>query len=109
VSRVDIARARRRQEALDSLEFERQREEALRGRLEPIVRDAEAWRAGEAARERMPPEDFDFLQQISFVHPRPPEDALGRFEAKIAELEAQLEDSRRRQQAFAAYAKALEE
>jgi hypothetical protein len=109
VSRIDIARARRRQEALDSLEFERQREQALAGRLEPVVRDAEAWRADEAARERMPQEDYDFLRQISFVLPRPHEDALGRFEAKITELEAQIEDSRRRQQAFAAYAKALEE
>jgi hypothetical protein len=39
---------------------------------------------------------------------RPAEDALGRLEAQIAELEAMLEDSRQRQRAFAAYAKALE-
>ena len=106
--REAIARARRRQEALDSLEFERQREAALTQRLEPIIRDAEAWRADEAAFERMQPEDREFLQAINFAQPRPPDEALARFEARIAELEAQLEDCRRRQRAFDSYAKALE-
>jgi hypothetical protein len=109
VSREAIARARRRQEALDSLEFERQREAALRQRLAPIVRDAEAWRVDEAAFAAMADEDRDFLRQIGFAQPKPPEDAMGRFEARITELEAQLEDCLRRQQAFEAYAKALEE
>jgi hypothetical protein len=106
--REEIARARRRQEALDSLEFERQREAAFVQRLEPIIRDAEAWRADEAAFAAMEPEDCEFLREIGFAQPKPPDDALGRFEARIQELEAQLADCRRRQQAYAAYAKALE-
>jgi hypothetical protein len=105
--RAEIARSRRRQEALDSLEFERQREAALRRRLEPAVRDAEAWRVDEAAFERMSAEDRDFLRQIGFAQPQPPEDALARLEARIAELEGQLDDCLRRQRAFEAYAKAL--
>jgi hypothetical protein len=108
-SREEIARARRRQEALDSLEFERQREAALRQRLEPAVRDAEAWRVDEAAFAAMEPADRDFLREIGFAQPRPPEDATARLEGRIAELEAQLDDCLRRQKAFAAYAKALEE
>ena len=107
--REQIARARRRQEALDSLEFERQREAALVQRLEPVIRDAEAWRADEAAFAGMEADDREFLREIGFAQPKPPDDALGRFQARIDELEAQLEDCRRRQKAFAAYAKALGE
>jgi hypothetical protein len=106
--REKVARARRRQEAIDSLEFERQREAALTQRLEPIVRDAEAWRVDEAALAHMPEEEREKLRQIGFCQPRPPDDALARFEAKIAELQVQIEDSRSRQRAFEAYARALE-
>lgn len=87
LDREQVARTRRRQEALDSLAFEREREAAL---------------------ERLDPEDATVLREISFVLTEPPEDARGRFEARIAELEAQIEDSRRRQKAFAAYTQALE-
>lgn len=109
LDRGAVARARRRQEAVDSLEFERQRESALLQRLEPIVRDAEAWRVDESALARMPEEERDKLRQIGFCQPQPPEDALARFEAKIAELQAQIEDSRSRQRAFEAYARALDD
>lgn len=108
LDREQVARTRRRQEALDSLAFEREREAALVARLEPVLRDSEAWRADAAALERLDPEDAAVLREISFVLTEPPEDARGRFEARIAELEAQIDDSRRRQKAFAAYAKALE-
>ena len=106
--REEVARVRRRQEALDSLEFERERETALRNRLEPTLRDAEAWRVDAAAFEQMSDEDRDTLREIGFCQPRPPDDAMGRFEAHIAQLEAQIADSQRRQQALEAYAKALE-
>ena len=106
--RLEIARARRRQEATDSLEFEQQREAALSERLQPMIRDAEAWRADELALQALDSEDADTLRRIGFVQGRPPDDSLARIEALMAELEEQLEDSRRRQRAFAAYAKALE-
>jgi formamidase len=107
--REDIARTRRRQEALDSLEYEQEREAMLRQRLEPIVRDAEAWRADELALAKLPPDEAETLRSIGFVQGRPPEDSLARLEAQIAELQAMIEDSQRRQRAFAGYAKALEE
>ena len=107
--RERIARARRRQEALDSLEYERDREAMLRQRLEPAVRDAEAWRADEAALARLSAEDAETLRRIGFMQPRPPDDSRARLEKQIGDLEAQIEDSRLRQQAFAAYVAALEE
>jgi hypothetical protein len=106
--RAEIARTRRRREALDSLEYEQKREAMLRDRLEPIIRDAEAWRADDAAIAGMGKEEVETLRRIGFVQQRPPEDAAARFEAQIAELEAMIEDSQRRQRAFAAYAEALE-
>lgn len=105
--RVAIARARRRQEAIDSLEFEEQREAALRGRLEPAVRDADAWRADEIALERVTPEEARTLAEIGFTQGRPAADAVARLEEQIAQLEEQIADSRRRQQAFRAYVEAL--
>jgi hypothetical protein len=105
--REDIARQRRRQEALDSLEYEQEREAMLRQRLEPLIRDADAWQADETAVAGMSADDVETLRRIGFVQQRPPEDAAGRFEAQIAELEAMIEDSQRRQRAFAAYAEAL--
>ena len=105
--REEIARQRRRQEALDSLEYEQEREAMLRQRLEPLIRDADAWQADDAAVAGMSADDVETLRRIGFVQQRPPEDAAGRFEAQIAELEAMIEDSQRRQRAFAAYAEAL--
>ncbi|MFN8187617.1 MAG: hypothetical protein U0R69_11150 [Gaiellales bacterium] len=107
--RLELARARRRQEALDSLEFEQQREQALLGRLEPIIRDAEAWRADELALAQVDPDDAATLTAIGFVQGRPSDESLGRIEAQITQLEEQVADSRRRQRAFEAYAKALED
>lgn len=108
VDRDSVTRARRRQEALDSLAFERDREAALRGRLEPVVRDADAWRADEAALAVLGEEDAQTLREIGFVQGQPAEDSLARLESQIAELEGQIVDSQRRQRAFEAYAKALE-
>lgn len=107
MNREDVAVRRRRQEALDSLELEREREAALAQRLEPMIRDVEAWRADERAFAGMSVEDAETLREIGFAMSRPAEDSRARIEAQIAELEAQIEDSRRRQRAFAAYAAAL--
>ena len=107
MNRERIAVARRRQEALDSLEFEREREEALTRQLEPIIRDAEAWQADALAFAHMPPDDVETLRRIGFACKEPPEDARGRFEGRISELTEMIEDSRLRQKAFEAYANAL--
>jgi len=107
VNREQIAIRRRRQEALDSLEFEREREQALTERLEPLVRDVEAWRADELALGRMPTEDADTLRRIGFTMNPLPEPGRTQREHQIDELMAQIEDCRERQQAFASYAEAL--
>ena len=107
-NRERVARARRHQEALNCLEYEQEREAMLRKRLEPMLRDAEGWRADEAAIPGMADEDVATLRRIGFIQQRPTEEAQARFEKQIAELEAQLEDSVLRQQAYAAYARALE-
>jgi hypothetical protein len=109
VNREQIAIRRRRQEALDSLEFERVRERALTERLEPLVRDAEAWRADELAFGRMGPENADTLRRIGFAMGPLPEPGRTQREQQIAEIVAQLEDCRERQRAFEEYAAALAE
>ena len=106
--RDDAVRARRRREALDSLELERQRETALSERLDLALRDLEAWRADEAAFARMEQDDVDTLRRIGFATKQPPEDARVRLENQIAEVEAELAESRRRRRAFERYAEALE-
>jgi hypothetical protein len=109
MNREDIATTRRRQEALDSLEFEREREEALTSQLEPVIRDAEAWRADVHAFRHMSAEDVETLRRIGFALEAPQEDARARLETKIAELQGMIEDSRSRQRAFERYADALEQ
>ena len=75
--RNETVRARRRQEALDSLELERRREEAFATRLEAALRDLEAWRADEAAFARMEPDDAALLRRIGFAVTQPTEAARG--------------------------------
>jgi len=93
---------------LDSLELEGQREAALSERLDVALRDLEAWRADEAAFARMEQDDVDTLRRIGFATKQPPEDARVRLENQIAEVEAELAESRRRRRAFERYAEALE-
>ena len=107
MNREQIAIRRRRQEALDSLAFEREREVALTQRLEPLVRDVEAWRADKLAFDRMDDQDAQTLRRIGFTMKPLPEPGLSQREGQIAELVAQLEDCRERQQAYERYAEAL--
>lgn len=107
MDREQIAIRRRRQEALDSLAFEREREVALTGRLEPLVRDVEAWRADELAFARMDADDAETLRRIGFSMRPLPEPGASQREGQIAELVAQLEDCRERQKAYERYAEAL--
>ncbi len=109
MNREQIAVRRRRQEALDSLEFEREREQALSQRLEPLVRDVEAWRADELAFGRMNEADAETLRSIGFAMRPLPEPGASQREQQIAELVGQLEDCRQRQRAFERYAEALAE
>lgn len=107
--RNETVRARRRQEALDSLELERRREEAFATRLEAALRDLEAWRADEAAFSRMEPDDAALLRRIGFAVTQPTEAARARLETQVGGLEAEIAETRRRQRAYERYAEALQE
>jgi hypothetical protein len=108
IDRDHTVRERRRREALDSCELEGRREQALTTQLENTLRDLEAWRADETAFARMEPEDADVLRRIGFAAKQPPEDARARLEGRVAQLEAELAEIRRRRRAFERYAEALE-
>ena len=109
VDRVEIARSRRRQAALDTLELERERESILQERFEETIGYAEAWRVDEEALARLTPDEAELLRAIQFAELQAPdEEAVQRLEDEIAEIQQDIEECRRRQQALARYVDALE-
>jgi hypothetical protein len=108
VERQEIARAKRREEALATLELEVEREAAIRTRLEQAVRDLEAWRLDEAVFARMDPKDVDLIRTHGFAAQEPSTEAVSRLEARVAELEADLAETRRRQQAYRRFIEVLD-
>ena len=103
VDRAAIARAQRRQQALDSLASEREREAALVEHLEEMVTDAEGWRIDEEVFAKMDGEQVALLRETPF-HSRPPgADERSQLEEEIAELELDLAECRRRQRAYERY------
>ena len=103
MDRDRIARAKRRQEALDALEYEQTREEALRDRLAQSVADADGWRADHFAFERLQPAHVAALREIGFDAAEPGYDARERFEDEIREAEAELATTRLRREALERY------
>ena len=108
VDREPIARARRRQAALDSLEAERDREQLLRARLDETIGDAEGWRVDEDVLARLDADDAALLRDLLFAADPPDEEAAARFEQELAELQSEIAESRRRQDAFERYLDALD-
>jgi hypothetical protein len=125
VDREAIARAQRRRQAEEALQFEQDRETALREQLEAIVVEQEGPRIDAAAFAAMAPEDVEVVRaalQGAADEPDEDEDWLGgglagdeeedadaadSQEEEIARLEAEIADSRRRQAAFERYLAAL--
>jgi hypothetical protein len=123
VARVDrdvIAREQRRRQALEALEFERERAAALLEQLETLVTELEAPRIDEATFARMAPEDVEVVRStLDPAEPEGPEEEWLRIdeeswepdpaerEAEIARLEEEIASSRRRQEAFEHYIEAL--
>ena len=119
----EIARAGRRRQALDALEFERERETALREQLELIITELEGGRIDEAAFSKMAPGDVEIVRETLDPQPAvdPEEENWLDFgdddgaatredgEAEIARLESEIAESRRRQRAFESYIEALEQ
>jgi hypothetical protein len=126
MDREAIARAVRRRQVQETLDFEREREQTLIEQVELVIGEAEGSRVDTAAFEKMSPEDV----QIVKAELDPPAygagDGTGFFERddlfdldefeevdphaeELARLNVELEECRRRQQAFSAYIDALGE
>lgn len=59
-----IVRARRRQQALEALEWERDREAALRNQLDEVLTELEGARIDASAFARMEPADVEIVREI---------------------------------------------
>jgi hypothetical protein len=108
VERQEIARAKRREEALAALELEVEREGAIRTRLEQAVHDLEAWRVDVAVFDRMDPEEVDLIRRLGFAAKEPSAEAATRLEARVAALEADLAEARRRQHVYRRFIAAID-
>ena len=117
-----VVRARRRQQALEALEFERDREAALRGQLEEVLTELEGARIDAAAFARMEPADAALVRETLDPLQSTPEEWLeieGESPAEAARLQREereaectrlrqvIEKSRRSQVALERYLEAL--
>jgi len=118
VDREAIARAERRRQALEALEFERARAGALRDRLESIVTELDGPAIDAAAFARMNPADVEIVRPaLQADDPEPitepemeedeTEDPAAWLEEEIGRLQEEIESSDRRQLAFERYLDAL--
>jgi hypothetical protein len=125
VDREAIARNVRRRQAQESLDFEREREETLKEQIELVIGEAESSRIDAAAFARMSPEDVAIVKAEFNPLPYEDDDPGNFFERddvfnfdidleevdphaeELARLNEEVEQCRRRQQAFAAYIEAL--
>jgi hypothetical protein len=126
----EIARSQRRRQALEALEFERDREAALRGQLEETVTELEGPNVDEETFAGMDPEDVEIVRQALLetggafegtLADEGGEDWLEEFRlngessedereeqlGEVARLEGEIEESRRRQRALERYLDAL--
>ena len=114
----EIAREQRRRQALDALEFEREREAALRGALEETAAALEGAGVDEAAFAQMAPEEVEIVRGVvsesgdldlseelgeEWISFESEEDVRAEQAGEIARLQGELADSRRRQAAFQRY------
>jgi hypothetical protein len=126
VDRVAIARAERRRQASDELEFERDRATALAAELERIVAELEAPAIDAEVFAKMDPGDVELIRAaIRGESEFESDDVEGEFlggeddgadwgfdqreeqEAEIVRLQAEIASSERRQQALERYLEAL--
>ena len=121
VDRVAIARAERRRQALDELEYERERAAALQEEISRLVLELEGPRLDEEVFARLAPADVELVQG-SFqsgltaddvdeewleLEADDPEELRAEAEEEIRRLEAEIAASARRQEAFERYLEAL--
>jgi hypothetical protein len=130
VDREAMARAQRRRQALDALEFERARGEALREQLETVIGETDGAALDEAIFASMAPEDVAVVREA--LYGPEPDDAgesdeawtdadwlapeeddpaleLAERESEIERLRGELAASRQRESALERYLEALAE
>jgi hypothetical protein len=121
VDRDAIVRSRRREDALDALDFERQREQALAGQIDAIVVEEDGPRVDEQVFARMEPDDVALVRELlgngGWVTDEDrngwPDEAGDEAEDtdtgadEIARLEGEIAECRRRQQALERFIEAL--
>ena len=118
VDREAIARAERRRQALEALEFERARATALRERLEAVIVEVDGPALDEAAFAQMAPADIEVVRPVLQSAEAEPDDqepeaedggetVVEWLEEEIVRLDEELASSSRRQQAFERYLDAL--
>jgi hypothetical protein len=121
VDRVAIARAERRRQALEELEFERDRAAALQDEVTRIVLELEGPKLDEEVFGRLAPADVELVQgsfqsgptaddvddEWFAVDADDPETVRAEAEEEIRRLEAEIAASVRRQKAFERYLEAL--
>ncbi|HEY2937638.1 MAG TPA: hypothetical protein VGJ25_13625 [Gaiellaceae bacterium] len=109
MDREAIARARRREQALENLEFEQERETALAGQLGDILIEAHGWRSERELLSQLEPEEAQALRDAAFEALPPDEDQRAELEEEIVRLEGVLAECRLRQRAYEGYIEALGE
>ena len=123
VDRIAIARAERRRQAMEELEFERDRAAALHEEIARLVLELEGPGLDEQVFARLSPGDVDLVRGSLQGRPTPegdedewfelddedPEHDREELEAEIVRLEAESAASTRRQAAFERYLEALGE
>jgi hypothetical protein len=121
VDRESIARAERRRQALEALEFERARAAALRERLEAIVVELDGPALDAAVFAELSAEDVEIVRpalqgdepapvetfEIDLEAGDPQAEHVAWLEEEIARLEQEIGASGGRQQAFERYLDAL--
>jgi hypothetical protein len=120
-----IARAQRRRQAQEALEFERDREAALEEQLEAVVAEVEGPRIDEEAFARMPSEDAELAREILasgsdgedpdldpldeewLVEGDTADEESESFEDEVSRLQDEIAQSRRLQHALKSYLNVL--
>ena len=119
VDRESIARAERRRQALEALEFERARAAALRERLEAIVVELDGPAIDEAIFARLAPEDVEvvrpalqsdeaeLLEPLDIEVEDPRAEHTAWLEEEVVRLQEEIASSSGRQRAFEHYLEEL--
>ena len=123
MDRARIARAERRRQALDELEFERERAAALHEEIARLVLELEGPGLDDQVFARLSPADVDLVRGSLQGQPvaeadddewfdldgGEPEADRRELESEISRLQAEIAASTRRQEAFERYLDALDE